>query len=116
MSGLSAEKVVINSRRCRDFFMEDGTRKKRIFISACEPSGDLHCANLIKALKKASGGDGSGDCEIEFVGLGGIERRDVRATVLPNMADDEVLLGMSFLKHLELVQSGDRLVIRARPY
>ena len=41
--------------------------KKRIFISACEPSADLHCANLIKAVNART----SGDNEIEWVGLGG---------------------------------------------
>ncbi len=36
----------------------------------------------------------------------------VEASVLPGMAGDEVLLGMSFLKHLELQQQGDKLILR----
>ncbi len=49
---------------------------------------------------------------LERVSLGGIERTDVRGSILPNMRGEEVLLGMSFLKHLELIQRGDTLTIR----
>jgi aspartyl protease family protein len=48
---------------------------------------------------------------IDQLQLGPIEMRDVKATILPAMADDEVLLGMSFLKHLTLKQQGGELVI-----
>jgi aspartyl protease family protein len=48
---------------------------------------------------------------IEQLQLGPIEMRDVKATILPNMPDDEVLLGMSFLKHLTLKQQDGELVI-----
>lgn len=50
--------------------------------------------------------------QIDTVALGGIQLNDVRASILPGMSGDEVLLGMSFLKHLELVQRGDELKIR----
>lgn len=46
------------------------------------------------------------------VDVGGLLLRDVRATVLPNMPGEEVLLGMSYLKHLELIQRGDTLTLR----
>ncbi len=49
---------------------------------------------------------------VDSVNLGGILRRNVRASILPNMPGNEVLLGMSFLKHLELVQRGDELTLR----
>jgi len=45
------------------------------------------------------------------VRLGSIVLRDVRATILPGMTGDEVLLGMSFLKHLKLEQQGESLKI-----
>jgi aspartyl protease family protein len=48
---------------------------------------------------------------IDQLQLGPIEMRDVRATILPSMPDDEVLLGMSFLKHLTLKQQDGELVI-----
>jgi len=46
------------------------------------------------------------------VDLGGIVARNVRASVLPNMIGDEVLLGMSYLKQLELIQRGETLTLR----
>jgi aspartyl protease family protein len=48
---------------------------------------------------------------IDQMQLGPIEMRDVKATILPSMPDDEVLLGMSFIKHLTLKQQGGELVI-----
>jgi len=38
--------------------------------------------------------------------------RNVPANLNPGMADDQVLLGMSVLKHLEFSQRGDTLVLR----
>jgi aspartyl protease family protein len=49
---------------------------------------------------------------LRSVDLGGIVMHGVRATILPNMAGDQVLLGMSYLKQLELVQSGNTLRLR----
>lgn len=49
---------------------------------------------------------------LDSVDLGGLVMRDVRASVLPNMPGGEVLLGMSYLKHLELIQRGDTLTLR----
>ena len=46
------------------------------------------------------------------VSIGDIRLHDVRATILSGMDDDEVLLGMSFLKQLELVQRGKQLLLR----
>lgn len=44
------------------------------------------------------------------VSIGGIERRDVRATITSGEFD-EVLLGMSFLRHYSLRQQDGKLVI-----
>lgn len=46
------------------------------------------------------------------VDLGGIVLQQVRASINPNMQGNEVLLGMSFLKHLEFTQRGDTLTLR----
>lgn len=46
------------------------------------------------------------------VQLGPFSMLDVRATILPTMPGSEVLLGMSFLKHLEIMQKGDELILR----
>ncbi|MFO1350766.1 MAG: hypothetical protein U1F68_08865 [Gammaproteobacteria bacterium] len=44
--------------------------------------------------------------------LGAIVQREVHASINPNTDDDTVLLGMSFMKHLELIQRGDELTLR----
>jgi aspartyl protease family protein len=49
--------------------------------------------------------------EIEELQLGPITMRNVKASILPGMPEHEVLLGMSFLKHLKLQQQGDELQI-----
>jgi aspartyl protease family protein len=46
------------------------------------------------------------------VTIGGIEIRNVSASILPNSGTDEVLLGMSFLRHLEMIQKNGTLTLR----
>lgn len=48
------------------------------------------------------------------VKLGNIELTGVRASINPHSDSRSVLLGMSYLKHLELVQRGDTLTILQR--
>ncbi len=49
---------------------------------------------------------------LDSVRLGDIEQRGVRASINPQAVDDQVLLGMSFLRHLEMIQQGDTLTLR----
>lgn len=49
---------------------------------------------------------------IDSVALGEIELNNVAATILKDGPVSQVLLGMAFLKHLELVQKGNQLTIR----
>ncbi len=49
---------------------------------------------------------------LDSVQLGDIELRNVKANINPHVKSDEVLLGMSFLKHLEFTQRGDTLILR----
>ncbi len=49
---------------------------------------------------------------LNHVQLGSIKITNVEASILPTMRENEVLLGMSFLKQLELVQRGSRLTLR----
>lgn len=49
------------------------------------------------------------------VAIGDIALHEVRASITPAMQQDEVLLGMSFLKHLEFTQRGDTLTLRQYP-
>lgn len=49
---------------------------------------------------------------LRSVDLGGIRLHTVRATILPDMPGDQVLLGMSFLRRLELIQRDGVLTLR----
>jgi aspartyl protease family protein len=49
---------------------------------------------------------------LRSVDLGGIKLYTIPATILPDLAGEQVLLGMSYLKRLELVQRGDTLTLR----
>ncbi len=49
---------------------------------------------------------------LEHVSLGAIELSNVSANINPYIEGEEVLLGMSFLKHLDFSQQGDQLLIR----
>ncbi|MDX1608898.1 MAG: TIGR02281 family clan AA aspartic protease [Halofilum sp. (in: g-proteobacteria)] len=50
---------------------------------------------------------------IDRIAVGGIVRRDVRGSINPSMPGDYVLLGMTYLRDLELRQTGDRLILEA---
>lgn len=49
---------------------------------------------------------------LDQVSVGDITLRDVPALISPGLQTDEILLGMSFLKHIEFTQRGDTLVLR----
>ena len=49
---------------------------------------------------------------LDQLNIGEIEFNDVHATLIPGMGVDEILLGMNVLKHFEMVQRGDELIIR----
>jgi len=53
--------------------------------------------------------------KLETVSLGEISLKNVRATINPGYKSDEILLGMSFLKHLEFSQRGNTLTLRQYP-
>ena len=43
--------------------------------------------------------------------VGDIEERNVAASIVPNLPDDQILLGMSFLKRLDFSQRDDTLIL-----
>ena len=50
---------------------------------------------------------------LDRVDLGTISLRNVKATINPYMDEnDEILLGMSFLRKLEMIQRGETLILR----
>ncbi len=52
------------------------------------------------------------DTRLDSVSLGEITLRNVEASINPAMQGQQILLGMSFLRHLELVQRDGQLQIR----
>ena len=49
---------------------------------------------------------------LDRVAIGPLEIRALRGGINPHMDGDEILLGMNFLKHLELIQRGDQLILK----
>ena len=49
---------------------------------------------------------------LDSVSIGAIELNNIRASINPYMDGNEILLGMSFMKHLEMTQKGRELVLR----
>ncbi|MEM0953014.1 MAG: TIGR02281 family clan AA aspartic protease [Pseudomonadota bacterium] len=49
---------------------------------------------------------------LDQVSIGPIAMRDISAGVSPGLRTQEILLGMSFLKHIEFTQRGDTLILR----
>lgn len=64
------------------------------------------------AVETAGGRTRASRTVTDRLAVGGIERREVRGSINPSMAGDYVLLGMTFLRHLDLRQQGDRLILR----
>ena len=52
---------------------------------------------------------------LSSISVGDIELYDVSAGISPGLQTQEVLLGMSFLKHIEFTQRGDTLILRQVP-
>jgi lipid-A-disaccharide synthase len=65
----------------------------RLFISAGEPSGDIHAAGLIRALRKIRP-------EVEVVGFGGPEMKEAGATLLFPLVDLAVMWFLRVLLNL----------------
>jgi len=63
-------------------------------------------------VKTANGNVMAYRTRLDSVAIGDIKRYDLNATILTNMTGDEVLLGMNFLKHFEIIQKGRSLTIR----
>ena len=49
---------------------------------------------------------------LDEVSVGEIKLHDVKATINPHMSGDEILLGMSFLRQLEVIHKDGELTIR----
>ena len=63
-------------------------------------------------IKTANGNVKAYRTRLDSVAIGDIRLYDLNATILTNMTGQEILLGMNFLKHFEIVQKGRSLTIR----
>ncbi len=55
------------------------------------------------------------DTRLDSVSIGAITLHNIRANINPFMKSDEILLGMSFMKQLELIQRNGQLILRYPP-
>ena len=85
--------------------------RPRIFISAGETSGDLHGANLVRALRRLAP-------EAELAGLGGPRMARAGLRLLENTSDFGVI-GLGFLgsasRYLAILSRADRFIGQWRP-
>lgn len=49
---------------------------------------------------------------LDSVSIGDLKQHNIKAVINPYMKGDEVLLGMSFLKHLEMTQKDQQLILK----
>ena len=63
-------------------------------------------------VKTANGNTRAYRTHLDHVAIGDIRLYDLNATILSNITGQEILLGMNFLKHFEIVQKGQTLTIR----
>ena len=80
------------------------------------PEGLAKKIGLLKGrrytVKTANGNTNAYRTRLDSASIGDISRYDLNATILTNMQGNEVLLGMNFLKHFEIIQKGKTLTIR----
>lgn len=99
----------INGRPVR-FLVDTGATEVALPLAMAERLGlSLRPGGMSKT---ANGMVQTWTTRLDSLDLGGLVARNVRATVLPNMPGDEVLLGMSYLKHLEMIQRDGVLTLR----
>jgi aspartyl protease family protein len=63
-------------------------------------------------IKTANGTATAYRTKIDSAAVGEIKLHNLSATILKNMPGNEVLLGMNFLKHFEIIQKGKFLTIK----
>lgn len=96
-----------------EFLLDTGASDVSIPESVAHRLGLSHGAPLVYST--ANGDITAYDTRIPTLRIGTIELQDVRASINPHMDGETILLGMSFLKHLEFTQRGDTLIIRQYP-
>jgi aspartyl protease family protein len=92
-----------------DFLVDTGASSVSIPAEFADKIG-LQRGNPIR-ISTANGIGVAYQTSIDQLRIGELEIRNATAHINPGLTD-EVLLGMSILKHYELIQRGDQLVIR----
>ncbi len=92
------------------FLLDTGATDVAIPASVAEKIG-LQKGRTIM-IKTANGNASAYRTRLDHVAIGDIRLYDLNATILTNVTGQEVLLGMNFLKHFEIVQKGNTLTIR----
>ena len=100
----------INGQRV-NFLLDTGATQIALSRSQAEALGLTLGPAL--TLQTAAGPATGYPTRLARVRLGAIEMHDLGAVVSEKMSGEAVLLGMNFLKRLELVQRGDQLTLRA---
>lgn len=93
------------------FLLDTGASDVNIPAGVAERLG-LRAGAAMRA-RTANGSITVYSTRLDEVAIGPIRVRDVPASINPNMPGEQILLGMSVLKHLELLQRGDTLTLRA---
>jgi len=91
-----ASAVAMNSAQARRLGIDFRVQGEAIYVSTA--------SDVTKAYK----------LKLDVVKVGSIQLRNVTAVVMDGAQPTEVLLGMSFLGHLEMINKGDKLVLRRR--
>ena len=92
------------------FLLDTGTTQIAVPESLANDIGLNKKQRIV--VKTANGNARAYRTRIAGVGIGDIKLYDLNATILTNMPGKEILLGMNFLKHLEITQKGKTLTIK----
>lgn len=118
------QKEIVLQRNVYGHYISNGTinGKQVVFLldtgasDVAIPESLANKIGLLKGqaifVKTANGNAKAYRTQLDSVALGDIKRYDLNASILTNIDGEEVLLGMNFLKHFEIIQKGKTLTIR----
>ena len=101
ISGHYFSKGMINDQPVK-FLLDTGATDVAIPESVAKRLGLVYGQKIF--IKTANGTSTAYDTRIRTLSLGGIVQHDIQASIATGMEGDQILLGMSFLRHLDFVQ------------
>lgn len=93
-----------------EFLLDTGATDVAVTASLARQAGLIF--GLQGQAMTANGMVNTWNTNIARLQLGGIVLTDVAASILPDMGDETILLGMSALRRVEFSQSGNQLTLR----